>query len=130
MRWLPILLLLSGCSAVPKLWDAPVIKKEIDYVHEEISCGPKPNVDALHLLRYEPTVLPDLLTLGVDINRVPDWLTEHLDHKWVALSIEHWEAVDKNDIDKKRLAEQQQKVIHYYEKCIEQYNDKHRNDKS
>ena len=114
-----LLLLGAGCSTVPTLWEKPVIEKQVEYITQELDCGPEPRVDALRLAGYEPIVLPSLSALGVAVDLLPDWLVEHYDHGWIALSEADWEDVDKNDIDKKRLAGQQAVVIEFYRKCLE-----------
>jgi len=109
---------LFGCSTVPKLWDKPVIEKQIEYIEKEFSCGPEPQVDTLVLLAYEPIVLPSLSALSVTPDHLPDWLVEHFDHGWIALSEADWEDVDKNDIDKLRYAQQLWAVIKFYRSCV------------
>ena len=110
--------LLFGCSTVPKLWDAPIFEKQVEYITQRLECGPEPTVDALRLAEYEPIVLPSLSALGLPADSLPDWLVEHFDHGWIALSEADWEDVDKNDIDKKRLAAQQAVVIEFYRQCL------------
>ena len=114
--------LFSGCSTIPKLWKAPVIEKQVEYITQRLECGPEPTIDSLRLAEYEPIVLPSLSTMGVTPDLLPDWLVEHYDHGWIALSEADWEDVDSNDIDKKRLAGQLQAVIEFYRKCLEGQN--------
>lgn len=110
---------LFGCSTVKPLWDKPIIETKVEYIKQELNCGPEPKVDALVLLEYEPIVLPSLSVLGVTPDLLPDWLVEHFDHGWIALSDADWEDVDRNDIDKLRYARQLRSVIDFYRSCVD-----------
>jgi len=122
---IPFLFMFQGCSllalAALSNKDEPVVKETVEYVTQEINCGIPPNVDALHLQNYEPIVLPSLSTLGVSIDNMPEYLVDHYDHGWMALSMSDWEDIDTNDIDKKRLTLQWMEVVKFYQKCIEDY---------
>jgi hypothetical protein len=69
-------------------------------------------------LEYEPIVIPPLLDLGAPVENIPEYLSDHLDHGWMALSLADWEDVDRNDIDKLRYTKQQKVVIDFYRKCV------------
>src|SRR3990167_5465129 len=127
MRYLPspsvicliMAFLLPGCSTVPQLWKAPVLEKQVEYVKQVLNCGPVPQVDGLRLKEIEPVVLPALQDFGAWIDNLPEYLMDHLDHTWFAMSPSDWEDMDSNDIDKRRFAKQQQVVIVFYKSCLD-----------
>jgi len=121
-----VLLLSQGCAAMllSALMneDEPVVVEKIEYVKQDVNCGTTPQVNAIHLQDYEPIVLPSLAALGVAIENLPEYLVDHYDHGWMALSMADWEDIDTNDIDKMRVTLQWKKVVEFYEKCIEEYS--------
>jgi hypothetical protein len=118
-----LVLSLAGCAGgVKQLWDEPIIQHEVEVVRVPVNCGIEPQVTALRLKSYEPKVIPPLLEMGIPLENVPEWLTDDLDHGWFALSMNHWENVDINDVDKKALVIQKDALIAFYRKCVADHN--------
>lgn len=117
---LMLFVFLQGCSGL-NLKEV-ITKTEVKKLPpKKVECGPEPRVDQIFLIPYEFIASPSLSDMEVSV--IPDHLQKIISEPLWLMTADVFEAIDKNDIEKKKLVGQYRLLVQFYKDCVRIHND-------